>query len=94
MQPNWLPQSPQCRDERSSASLAFAGTYLPWGVAISMVLPVSWVRTTHLLIVTVHIAGLRCAPSPKHSPTDFGSSESEYVTSQHLKHRLYRKKWL
>lgn len=31
MQHNWLPQSPQYRDEGSSASLALTGTYLLWG---------------------------------------------------------------
>lgn len=31
MQPDWLPQSPQCRDTGSLASLALTGTHLLQG---------------------------------------------------------------
>lgn len=87
MQPNWLPQNPQCRDEESSASLGLSCFFHGASRELCEQCPPAD-------RVTVHIAWLCCAPRPKHSPTDFGSSESEYGPLQRPKHRLYRKKWL
>lgn len=76
MQPHWLPWSPQCRDEGSSASLALTGTHLLPG----------WNRYFHGASSELGeehppadgVTVPTCRAMLGHSSTDFGSSESKY----------------